>query len=142
MSTPQDIRDEFLGAIGRADLEGVLNCYHPEAVLIAPEGRFEGRDGLASYFRLQFELFSDIRLAVTATWDTSDAAIAEWSVSATNTGAVPLPDGGTLPATGRHVTQRGADIALIREGRIREHRLYYDQVELFAQLELTTATGG
>lgn len=66
---------------------------------------------------------------------------AEWSFGGTSTGSLELPDGQVLPATGTHVTQRGADVFTVADGPIREHRLYYDQVELIQQLT-AVASGG
>jgi ketosteroid isomerase-like protein len=129
-----EIRERFLAAVHASDVRGVLACYTADAVLVAPEGRYEGSDYIEAYYRQQFSAFSDLRLKLHAVHDVGDTGIAEWSFSGVNTGTLELPDGTVLPATGRRTTQRGADVAIIRDGRIGEHRLYYDQLELIAQL--------
>lgn len=139
MSTVATIRERFINSVQRSDLEGILSCYQPDAVLLAPEGRFEGHEGLRTYFGTQFDAFSDLRLELTAVHDTDETGVAEWTFSGTSTGSLELPDGGTLTATGQRVTQRGADVADIADGRIREHRLYYDQMELLQQLQPAAA---
>jgi ketosteroid isomerase-like protein len=134
MTTVASIRAAFVAAAQSRDLDAILDCYAPDAVMIAPEGRFEGRDGIAAYFRPQFDAFSDLRLEITHVHDDGDTGVGEWTFSGTNSRPLELPDGTQLPATGRRVTQRGADVAVAVDGRIREHRLYYDQVELLQQL--------
>lgn len=139
MSTVATIRERFISAVRRSDLDGILGCYQPNAVLLAPEGRFEGHEGLRTYFGPQFDAFSDLRLELTAVHDADDTGVAEWTFSGTSTGSLELPDGGTLAATGQRVTQRGIDVASVADGRIREHRLYYDQLELLQQLRPAAA---
>jgi ketosteroid isomerase-like protein len=139
MASPQEVRGRFLAAIAAHDLEQVVACYGEDALLIAPEGRFEGRDYIEAYYRIQLTAFPDLGLTVAATHDLEEVGVGEWSFTGTNTGELELPGGEVVPPTGRRVTQRGADIAVIREGRIQEHRLYYDQLELIEQLGVQTA---
>jgi len=43
---------------------------------------------------------------------------------------------GTIPATGKRLTLRGADAITVRDGLIRSHRVYYDQLGFMTQLGL------
>jgi ketosteroid isomerase-like protein len=142
MSTPNSIREAFISSAERGDIEGVIACYAPDAVLIAPEGHFEGRGQIAAFYNAQFGAASDIRLEIAARYDLPDTGVAEWSFNGTSTGSLELPDGRILPATGQRVTQRGVDVFTVADGRIREHRLYYDQVELIQQLTAVPAGEG
>ena len=54
----------------------------------------------------------------------------------TNTGPLSLPDGSTVPATGKAVRVRGCDIATVADGMIVRHHFYFDQMELLTQLGL------
>jgi hypothetical protein len=47
-----------------------------------------------------------------------------------------VPTGETLPATGKEVRIRATDAATVQNGRISEHRFYYDQMEFLGQLGL------
>ncbi|MGH9284568.1 MAG: ester cyclase, partial [Acidimicrobiales bacterium] len=58
----------------------------------------------------------------------------EWSLSGTNSGTLRMPTGETVPATGRRVTVRGADVCTVEGEVVVEHHVYYDQAELFGQL--------
>jgi ketosteroid isomerase-like protein len=135
MQSATQLRERFLQAVAGDDVAAVVACYHPDAVLTAPEGRYAGRDYIEAYYRLQFRAFTGGGLRVVNLHDLGETLVGEWVFHATNTGPLELPDGETLPPTGREVTQRGADIAIVRDGLILDHRLYYDQLELIQQLE-------
>jgi steroid delta-isomerase-like uncharacterized protein len=141
-TTTTEIRRRFLDAVAGKDVRAVVECYAPDAVLTAPEGRFEGHDYIEAYYRAQFDAFADAGLTVHATHDHEDRGVAEWTFTGTQTGPVELPGGEVVPASGRRVTQRGADVALVEDDRIREHRLYYDQLELIEQLGITATAQG
>jgi ketosteroid isomerase-like protein len=47
-----------------------------------------------------------------------------------------LPSGDTVPATGKEVRIRSCDIATVKNGKIVEHHLYFDQTEFLGQLGL------
>ena len=53
-----------------------------------------------------------------------------------NTGPIQLPTGETLPATQKEVRIRGVDIATVKDGRIVDYRLYFDEMEFLGQLGL------
>jgi ketosteroid isomerase-like protein len=134
MGKIEQLRERFLAAVAATDVAAILANYHDDALLVAPEGSYQGRDYIEAYYRQQFDAFQDAVLTIHATHECGNVGIAEWTMSAVSTGAFELPGAGTVPPTRQHVTQRGADIAVVEDGRIREHRLYYDQLELIDQL--------
>lgn len=136
MSDVRKAADRLTAAVASGDLEGATSCYAPEAVLVAPEGTFKGRSQIAEFFRSWTEPWSEMvfETSTKASWE--DSALDEWTCRATNSGAISLPTGETVPATGNRVTVRGADICTVRDGAIVEHHVYYDQVELLGQLGL------
>jgi ketosteroid isomerase-like protein len=135
MSTPDEVRRRFIDAIVRGDLDGVVGCYRPDAVLVAPEGRYEGREQIEEFYRAQLAPF-DAELTVLATYDSGDTGVQEWILRATQTDVFSLPDGTAVQPSDKQLSQRGMDVVVLADGQISEHRLYYDQVELMAQLGL------
>ena len=63
-------------------------------------------------------------------------AIDEGYLVGTHTGSLRLPDGQSVPATGKSVRIRGCDAATVQNGRVTSHRFYFDQMEFLGQLEL------
>jgi ketosteroid isomerase-like protein len=60
-TTTTEIRRRFLDAVAGKDVRAVVECYAPDAVLTAPEGRFEGHD----YYD-QLELIEQLGITATA----------------------------------------------------------------------------
>jgi ketosteroid isomerase-like protein len=135
MSEADQVRETFIAAVARGDVETIVGLYHPDAVMEAPEGRFEGKEQIEGYYRAQLSPM-DAVLRVVAVHGEGDTLVGEWVMEATHARALGLPDGTVLPASGKRVTQRGADVASYQDGLIRTHRLYYDQLELLAELGL------
>jgi ketosteroid isomerase-like protein len=136
-----ETRKKFLYAVSRGDVDMILDLYQPDAVLEAPEGRFEGREQIEQYYRAQLTPL-DAELKVQAVHRDGNTEIGEWVMEATHTGDMQLPDGTTLAATGRQVRQRGVDVAVYVDGLVSQQRVYYDNVEALSQLGLLPGSEG
>ena len=60
----------------------------------------------------------------------------EWTLVATNTGPVPLPDGTEVPPNGKRVEFKGMSLVPMRGGKIAAHHMYFDNMALAGQLGL------
>jgi len=139
MATPRQITDRLTEALLGGDIEAVASGYAVDAVLVAPEGTFRGREQVEEYWRAFRDAFSDWSLTIARKFDSEDAAMDEWTFSATHTGELDIPGVGTAAPTGRRVTIRGADVGIVAGDLVAEHRMYYDQVEFLEQLGLMPA---
>jgi ketosteroid isomerase-like protein len=139
MATSREIADKLTDALLRGDIEAVASCYGDDAVLVAPEGTFRGREQIEEYWRAFHDAFSDWSVSILQQFDAGDASMDEWTFAATHTGELDIPGVGTAAPTGRRVTIRGADVGIVAGDVIAEHRLYYDQVEFLEQLGLMPA---
>lgn len=136
MSEARVTADRVTEAVAREDLDAVIACYGADALLVAPEGTFKGRDQIREFFAAWFEPFSELDVEVRTKAEWSNQALDEWSLSCTHTAPLQMPTGEAVPATGRRVTVRGADICTVEQGLVVEHHLYYDQLEVLGQLGL------
>jgi predicted ester cyclase len=138
MSDPRTVFDQLTDAINRHDLADLSERYSPQTVTQSPDGRYEGRDAVTAYLKTFFSAFPDLRVVVWSKVTSGDLVCDEWTLTGTNTGPLSLPDGSTLPATGRQVEIRGCDIAVVEDDHVISHRMYYDNVELLAQLGIAS----
>ena len=84
-----------------------------------------------------FEAFSDGGVELVRLVEQGDRMACEWVVTATNSGPLPLPDGQTMPPTGRTVRLPVLDVfRLDADGRIAEDHRYFDMVTFSQQLGL------
>lgn len=120
------------------DLDGWAGAYAEEATLHHPMlGDVSGREAIRAAESPLFEAFSDGGVELIRLVEQGDRLACEWVVTATNTGPLPLPGGGTVPATGRSVRLPVLDmLRLDADGRIAEDHRYYDMVTFSQQLGL------
>jgi ketosteroid isomerase-like protein len=119
------------------DLKVIAELYAEDAVAVTPdEGEIHGREDIVEYWRQMTEAVPNARFESLHSYETGDTAIDEGVFSGRNTGPIQLPTGETLPATNKEISIRGVDIATVRDGRITDYRLYFDEMEFLGQLGL------
>jgi ketosteroid isomerase-like protein len=119
------------------DLKVLAELYAEDAVAYTPdEGELRGRDRIVEYWRQMTEAVPDGRFETLHSYEVGDTAIDEGVYTGHNTGPLALPTGESLPATGKEVRIRGVDLATVKDGRITEYRLYFDEMEFLGQLGL------
>ncbi|WMX43649.1 ester cyclase [Streptomyces roseicoloratus] len=137
MGEARDVMDRLTEAVTHGDLTTVAELYAEDAVAFTPdEGELHGRDAIVEYRRTMTEAIPDATFTPLQQYEADDTAIDEGVFSGVNTGPIPLPDGETLPATGRKISIRGTDLATVKDGRITSYRLYFDQMLFLDQLGL------
>jgi ketosteroid isomerase-like protein len=134
MSSSWEIKHRLGEAINAHDLKRVLECYHPDAVLVTPAGVAEGHDQIAWIYEQFFKSFPDWRQTPWFEVDCDDPAVSEGTITGTHTGPFLLPDGRELEGTGRRITVRASCVGYVENDKILTHREYWDQLELYSQL--------
>jgi steroid delta-isomerase-like uncharacterized protein len=135
MAEAREVSDRYTDAINAHDADAIGALYTDDGVLSDPSGEFRGREAIVQYWESFFTACPDLNGRDEFTAESGDTAINEWSASGTNSGPIETPEG-TIPATGKRLTLRGCDALTVREGRIRSHRVYYDQLTCMTQLGL------
>ena len=121
---------------GRADRERLLAFMAPEVVYEdVPTGAvFRGHDGVIEMGRLALTMAKDLRFVCVSAQASGDRFAFETETRGTNTGAV-----GALPATGRAFVLRGVSVGRRSpDGRVVEHRDYWDLMAYLRQIGLAT----
>lgn len=137
MAQAREIMDSLTKAVLAEDWDTVRSLYAEDAVVVAPDaGEVRGREGIVAYFAQQAVGFPDAGYEVIAKHETGDVAVDEGYFTGTNTGDLALPSGESLPATGKSLRVRAADIVHVEGGVVTSHHFYWDQVELLGQLGL------
>ncbi len=139
MGQARQVLDQMTAAFEAKDIDMLARLYAPDAVAVTPDaGEVKGRDEIAEWARQFFVAFPDVTWEMLAEHEDGDAAIDEGYVVGTHTGPMAMPGGDVAP-TGKRIHLRECDVAVVRDGLIREHRFYYDQAEMLEQLGLTPA---
>jgi ketosteroid isomerase-like protein len=137
VSDAREIKEKLLQALNDRDMNRVLECYSPDAVLVTPVGVAEGHEQIAWYYEHFFVAFPDMRIIAWQILPCGDTTVNEWTITGTHTGPFLMPNGDVTEGTGRQIIVRGSGVCAIEKGKIITNREYYDQLELYTQLGLS-----
>ena len=137
MGTIRDLIVEGAKHYDESDPEGLAATYADDAVLTAPLGtRAVGKQAILDYWVQLSAAFSDKAGEVGRSCETGDTYFGEITFRGTNTGDLRMPDGTSIPATGKSVEVRGVESARVRDGKLVEHTMYWDSLVMMRQLGL------
>ncbi|GAA4575537.1 ester cyclase [Planotetraspora kaengkrachanensis] len=134
MSEACDVVHRLVAAINDHDLDAVLRCYSPTAAAVGPQGVADGSEEIGFYHTHIWEGFPDLRLIVWETVQFGDLVMLESTVTGTNTGLFILPGGDVADRTGKSISVRYCWVFTVESAEIVAQRVYYDQLEMYAQL--------
>lgn len=135
MGQARELMDRATEAVFAQNFDALREIYAPDVVASTPdEGVLHGVDALIEYMRQMTEAFPDMSYEMTRMHEAGDCAIDQGDVIATNTGPLAMPNGTSLPATGKQLRLRTIDVATVENGRISRHDFYFDQMEMLVQL--------
>jgi ketosteroid isomerase-like protein len=133
--------DRATAAVLAGDLEALRSIYAADVVATTPdEGELNGIDSFIEWNRGFVGSFTDRQFIAMSKHETAECAIDQGSFVGTHTEPLRLPDGQSIPATGKQLRLRAADVATVRDGRIVRHDFYFDQLDMLVQLGLVEAS--
>lgn len=128
--------------VSEGQIERDRDVMSPDIVHVnAAVGTVTGIEAFLAFVASFKQAFPDLRWEMREFIEGSDTVVVEGVFLGTNTGPMVGP-WGYLPATGRRVKLSFCDIWNVRNGRIVENRIYYDQVTFFGQLGLLMSPQG
>ena len=137
MGDARETMDRMTRAMMSQDRAAMAACYAEDAVATSPDqGEIRGRDAIGSYLSQMAEAFPDARYEPLEQHEAGNVAIDEGYFTGTNTGQIQMPQGESLPPTGRELRLRACDVARVESGLIISHHFYWDQLEFMGQMGL------
>jgi len=132
--------DRATNAVLDGDLEALREIYSTDVVATTPDGgTLHGIDAFIEWNRAFVGAFTDRAYVPRQQQETADCAIDQGDFVGTHTNPLQLPDGQSVPPTGKQIRMRSADMATVRAGRIVGHDFYFDQLDMLVQLGLMEA---
>jgi ketosteroid isomerase-like protein len=132
----------LIAALNRHDLDIAEQCFGPEAVYMSSGGMAEGREQIRSYYEHVLLAYPDFCLTPLSKVSSGDVTVTEWRLTATHKGPLLAPDGGTLRRSDRRVVIRGCTACMVEDGVIVSCRVYFNELEQYAQLGLLLRSEG
>jgi predicted ester cyclase len=136
----RELMDRVTRAVVTGDLETLRDIYASDVVVTTPDaGTLRGVDAFIEWNRGFVDAFSDREFRSERALDTEEWAIDQGDFIGTHTQPLQLPDGQSVPPTGKQVRVRSVDIATVANGKIVRHDFYFDQLDMLTQLGLMEA---
>jgi steroid delta-isomerase-like uncharacterized protein len=135
MGEARELMDKMTDAFFGKDYDAAAELYAPDAIAESPDrGEIKGRDQIVEYMKAFFMSFPDARYESLHAYEDGNSAIEEGIFHGTNTGRIPMPGGGEMPATGKAVSIKGCDVLTVENGMITRHNFYFDQMGMLTQM--------
>jgi taurine dehydrogenase small subunit len=116
MTPEEQLIQRYFDAFNRHDLEGVMACFHDEAVLVGPNRkRLVGVAEVRRSYETEFALFPDAHCELKVCTGNSGSGVAESYFTGTR--------------QERRIEAIGAEVMEIVNGKIKEIRDYHQAVE-------------
>jgi steroid delta-isomerase-like uncharacterized protein len=127
-----DVVQRFYDAFGTGDLDAADALFADDCRFVMPPGELTKTEHrmMAAAFRAGLP---DSRMVIDHVLDGGAEVFVEGHFVGTHTGDLVSPQG-TVPASGRSINVRFADYFQAAAGQITDHRTYWDQAEMMAQL--------
>ena len=137
MANPVDVVRQHIEAINSHDVEAMAEiCSADYEHSDNGVQSFRGREQLIAFYRQFWGSFPDPRVDIRLVVSEGSVVVEEGIWTATNTGPLYLPDGGTGPATGRRIVLPYVVVLEVNGGLIATARYYYDNMSFLDQLGL------
>jgi steroid delta-isomerase-like uncharacterized protein len=132
----RQVAAEAVQAFNAHDEAGIRATYADGVVFEAPgDVRIEDADATTGYAMAWLNAFPDAKLTVHDEVYDGEWGVQRFTFEGTHQATLSGP-GGDIPATNRRLSGRGLQMFRVRDGKIVEEHLYFDQVQVLTQLGL------
>jgi len=125
--------DKHIAAFNAHDTTALTANEAPDIEFEAPGVRLRGREQVAEFFATYWRAFPDAQVTLRTRAIDGLTVVSENVLAGTHAGPLRTPQG-DIPPTGRRVESHGVAIQRIQSGLVVSEHLYFDQLEMLAQL--------
>jgi ketosteroid isomerase-like protein len=122
----------FFGLFEAGDLAAAEGCFADGCVNVTPAGSMD-RDQHLAFGRMFKDGLPDARMEIVNVVESGPEVVVEGRFRGTHSGDLVTPQG-SIPASGGELDLPFADYFRVEGGKIVEHRTYWDQGTMMAQL--------
>jgi predicted ester cyclase len=125
--------EAFYDAFSRGDIDAALDARTEDIGNVDPSGTIRGRDAFRQFVESFKAASPDAKLNLKTLLEDGNVSASEGTFTGTFTGPLRMADGEILP-TGNAFELWFVEINEVENGKIRKHRVYYDQMAFLAAL--------
>jgi steroid delta-isomerase-like uncharacterized protein len=132
MGRPRDSAERFYERFAAGDLDGAAGLFSSDCIHVTPAGQQDahGWKAFAEAFR---SALPDAHMEIVSVVEAGDRVAVEARFRGTHRGALATEQG-EVPASGNTIDVPFADFFRLGDDTFVEHRVYWDQAEMMAQL--------
>jgi steroid delta-isomerase-like uncharacterized protein len=132
MGRARDTAERFYERFAAGDLDGALGLFSPDCRHVTPAGQQDANawKAFAEAFR---RALPDGHMEIASVIEAGDAVAVEAHFKGTHNGPLATAQG-EIPASGNAIDVPFADFFRLEDDSFVEHRVYWDQAEMLAQL--------
>jgi ketosteroid isomerase-like protein len=132
MGAARDAAEGFYARFAAGDFAGVTACFGADCSTVTPAGTMSPseHEGFARAFK---QALPDAQMAIEKAVEAGPEVFIAGRFRGTHTADLVTPQG-TLPASGNRLDLPYADYFKVEGGKIVEHRVFWDQMDMMAQL--------
>jgi ketosteroid isomerase-like protein len=132
----EQLVDRHYAEINTNDFSDAADLFRPDVVTQAPGSEpMSGIEPFVAYGRAFLQAFPDGRIHRDRSVEDGHRVVVEGRFTGTHTGPLHTP-AGEIPPTGRPMVLPFADDFRVVDGKVAEHRIYFDAAGMLAQLGL------
>ena len=124
----------YFTALSNGDVDGAVDLVADDGDFRSPMGRMPGKEAIRAFLAGFDTAFPDAHYDLEHVVEAGGRVAVEGVYQGTHEGPLGLPDGGSVPATGRRVHAPFVTMFDVAGGRITSHRPYWDLAGFMAQL--------
>ena len=135
MGQARETVERFFDLFAQGDLDGVLEITTPECTHVGPSGEQDNAQW-REYGAAFRTALPDAHMHVDAWIESGDQVVVEGHFRGTHDGPLATPHG-EIPPSGNSIDLPFVDIFRVSDGKLAEHRTYWDQLTMMGQLGVT-----
>lgn len=132
MGEALDVARRYYDRFQAGDFDGATACFEPDCTTVTPAGAMGTADH-EQFGRAFKAALPDAHMVFDRAIESDDAVAVEGRFVGRHSADLVTPQG-TIPASGANLDMPFADFFRVKDGRIVEHRVYWDQLGMMAQL--------
>lgn len=134
MGETAEVGTRYMQALSTGDVDGAVALLADTCDFHTPMGPIPGKEMIRGYLGAFDSAFPGAQYELARVVEDGDTVAIEGVYRGTHNGALSMPDGNSLPATGRTVAAPFAVFLGVSGGAITSHRPYWDLAGFMAQL--------
>ncbi|HEX2050367.1 MAG TPA: ester cyclase [Actinomycetota bacterium] len=135
MGQAREVVERFYERFGAGDFDGAEACFTPDCTNVEPFGGTMDMTAWRQYGEAFKAGVPDAHMEVDSFVEDGDRVAVQARFVGVHSAPLMTPQG-ELPPSGRAIDLAFADFFALRDGKIAEHRVYYDQMAFMQQLGL------